>query len=193
MQDETPGTGRVTKVDRIHKPSLPPAQVRLVKPVKRRRFDRFAAFLASLVLVLTVLLATGVYTQIFGVVFPTGSIPSTTIAPTRLPSSAMSPTPTSVLTPAPTPLPTLAPTATTPPTPTPTLAPAPKPTATPGATGTYTVKAQDTLFRICKAQYGKYTEAYKQLIIQANTARYPSIAPDGVLRVGWVLTIPPKP
>ena len=193
MPINTTGAEHTSKVDRIHKPSPPPVQVRLVRVKERGRFDRSAALLVGLVLVLTVLVAGGIYTQIFGVVFPTGSAPTSTTAPSATPTSTSAPSLTPAATAAPTPLPSVAPTAASTPTPAPTLSPVPTVAPTPNASGTYTVKAQDNLFGICKAFYGKYTEAYKQLIIQANVAKYPSIAPDGILRVGWVLTIPPKP
>jgi hypothetical protein len=107
--------------------------------------------------------------------------------------------------PTPTPTPTVAATAaptveTTPglETPTPTggelSTPTPGPgTPTPAGVKSYTVVKGDTLWGVCTAQYGKYTTALGQLVIDANVEKYPGISPDGTLQVGWILTIPPKP
>ncbi len=199
MQNNTSGTGSPSKVERIHRPSPPPVQVRLVKVEPRGRFDHYAAVLVGLVLVLTVLVAGGIYTQIFGVVLPTGPAPAATTTPsaTTAPTSALSPT--AAVTVAPTPRATSAPTTAATPSPVPTLSPVPTvtPKPTPVVVGsTYTVKGGDSLYGITKLVYGNGTAAVMaarmQTIIDANVDKYPSIA-SKIISPGWVLTIPPKP
>ena len=52
---------------------------------------------------------------------------------------------------------------------------------------TYTVKSGDTLYDIAKKHYGKGSD-YKK-IIENNKSKYPSLAKNTIIKVGWKLVI----